>query len=87
MTIGLRLSCKPASTAWRSWWRRSGNDLDLPRAPDPIQGDSRWATDRQGPETAVANVLVDWFNAVDLTYGSELRELNELNYAGFEAKR
>jgi hypothetical protein len=29
---------------------------------------------------------VDWFNAVDLTYRSELRDLNELNYARFEAK-
>ena len=34
----------------------------------------------------VANELVDWFNAVDLTYKTELRELNELNYARFEAK-
>jgi hypothetical protein len=34
----------------------------------------------------VANELVEWFNAVDLTYRSELRELNELNYARFEAK-
>ena len=34
----------------------------------------------------VANELVDWFNAVDLTYRTELRELNELNYARFDAK-
>jgi hypothetical protein len=34
----------------------------------------------------VANELVDWFNAVDLTYRADLRELNELNYARFEAK-
>jgi hypothetical protein len=34
----------------------------------------------------VANELVDWFNAVDLTYRANLRELNELNYARFEAK-
>jgi hypothetical protein len=34
----------------------------------------------------VANELVDWFNMVDATYRSELRELNELNYARFEAK-
>ena len=34
----------------------------------------------------VANELVDWFNAVDLTYRAELRELNELNYARFDAK-
>ncbi len=34
----------------------------------------------------VANELVDWFNAVDLTYRNDLRELNELNFARFEAK-
>jgi hypothetical protein len=35
---------------------------------------------------AIANELVDWFNQVDATYRSDLRELNELNYARFEAK-
>ena len=34
----------------------------------------------------VANELVDWFNTVDLTYRADLRELNELYYARFEAK-
>ena len=34
----------------------------------------------------VANELVEWFNAVDQTYRSELRELNELNFARFDAK-
>jgi hypothetical protein len=34
----------------------------------------------------VANELVDWFSAVDLTYRTELREVNELNYARFDAK-
>jgi len=34
----------------------------------------------------VANELVDWFNQVDLAYRSELRELNELNFARFDAK-
>ncbi len=29
----------------------------------------------------VANELVDWFNAVDLTYRTDLRELNERNFA------
>ena len=29
---------------------------------------------------------LDWFNMVDATYRSELRELNELNYARFDAK-
>ena len=29
---------------------------------------------------------MDWFNAVDLTYRADLRELNELNFARFDAK-
>jgi hypothetical protein len=29
---------------------------------------------------------VEWFNSVDATYRSELKELNELNFARFEAK-
>jgi len=34
----------------------------------------------------VANELVEWFNQVDATYRADLRELNELNFARFEAK-
>jgi hypothetical protein len=34
----------------------------------------------------IANELVAWFNAVDLTYRADLRELNELNFARFDAK-
>jgi hypothetical protein len=34
----------------------------------------------------LVNELVDWFNQVDATYRSDLRELNELNFARFEAK-
>lgn len=34
----------------------------------------------------VANELVEWFNLVDTTYRSDLRELNELNFARFDAK-
>ena len=34
----------------------------------------------------IASQLVDWFNAVDATYQADLRELNELNFARFEAK-
>jgi hypothetical protein len=35
---------------------------------------------------AIANELVDWFNQVDATYRGELRELNEVNFARFDAK-
>ena len=34
----------------------------------------------------VANELVDWFNQVDATYRLELRELNDLNFARFDAR-
>ncbi|CAN5836737.1 hypothetical protein BH24GEM1_BH24GEM1_30140 [soil metagenome] len=34
----------------------------------------------------VANELVEWFNAVDLAYRTDLRELNDLNFARFDAK-
>jgi CRP-like cAMP-binding protein len=35
---------------------------------------------------AVTNELVDWLNQVDATYRSDLRELNEQNFARFDAK-
>jgi len=34
----------------------------------------------------IANELVEWFNSVDATYRADLRELNELNFARFDAK-
>lgn len=34
----------------------------------------------------ITNELVEWFNQVDATYRSELREINDLNYVRFEAK-
>lgn len=34
----------------------------------------------------ITNELVNWFNQVDATYRSELRELNELNFARFDAR-
>jgi hypothetical protein len=34
----------------------------------------------------LANELVEWFNSVDATYRADLRELNELNFARFDAK-
>jgi hypothetical protein len=34
----------------------------------------------------VTNELVEWFNQVDATYHSNLRELNESNFARFDAK-
>lgn len=34
----------------------------------------------------IANELVTWFNDVDATYRADLRQLNELNFARFDAK-
>ena len=34
----------------------------------------------------IANELVNWFNDVDATYRADLRGLNELNFARFDAK-
>jgi len=44
---------------------------------------SRRFYERLGDE--IANELVDWFNAVNATYRSDLREMNELNFARFMA--
>lgn len=45
---------------------------------------SRRFYERFGDE--ITNELVDWFNSVDATYQSNLRELNELNFARVDAK-
>ena len=45
---------------------------------------SRKFYDKLGDD--VANELVEWFNLVDATYRSDLKELNELNFARFDAK-
>ncbi len=34
----------------------------------------------------IADEMVDWFNQADAVYRMQLRELNDLNYARFEAK-
>ena len=34
----------------------------------------------------IVNELVEWLNQVDSTYRSELKELNEVNFARFDAK-
>jgi hypothetical protein len=45
---------------------------------------SRQFYERLGDE--IANELVEWFNQMDATYKSELRELNELNFGRFRAE-
>jgi hypothetical protein len=44
---------------------------------------SRAFYDRLGD--TIANELVEWFNQVDATYRGDLRQLNELNFARFDA--
>lgn len=34
----------------------------------------------------MVNELVDWFNQVDASYKSDLREMNDLNFARFDAR-
>ncbi len=45
---------------------------------------SRQFYERLGEQ--VVNELVEWLNQVDAAYKSDLREINELNYARFDAK-
>jgi len=45
---------------------------------------SRRFYERFGDE--ITNELVDWMNSVDATYQASLRELNEINFARFDAK-
>jgi len=45
---------------------------------------SRKFYDKLGDD--VANELVEWFNLVDATYRSDLRELNELNFERFRGE-
>ena len=40
--------------------------------------------DRFGED--IVNELVEWFNQMDATYRADLRELNEMNWARFDAK-
>src|SRR5437867_2537672 len=62
----------------------------MPRACTPCSGMpvtarlSRKFYDTLGED--ITNELVDWFNSVDATYRSDLRELNESNFARFDAR-
>src|SRR2546430_2360290 len=57
------------------------------RSPPALKG-SRSQAIAYGDRRAYrfANELVEWFNQVEATYRGELRELNELNFARFDAK-
>jgi hypothetical protein len=45
---------------------------------------SRTVYDKLGDK--VVNAIVDWFNQVDSTYRADLREMNDRNFARFDAK-
>src|SRR6266700_8456714 len=71
--------------AWCRFLTRSGCRAGHPKGlPSVAAKLSRKFYDKLGDE--VANELVEWFNLVDATYKSDLRELNELNFARFDAK-
>ena len=56
-----------------------------PSPPVPVTAKlSKLFYDRLGEP--VANELVNWFNDVDLTYRNDLRDLNDRNFALFDAK-
>src|SRR5256885_7449236 len=79
-----RLAPRFLDTALRRAYRYSG-DGTLQGARVPVTAKlSRKFYEKLGDE--VANELVEWFNAVDATYRSDLRDLNELNFARFDAK-
>jgi hypothetical protein len=61
----------------------SANPLGSARMPVTAKL-SKLFYDRLGDE--VANELVEWFNLVDEDYRGQLRALNELNFARFDAK-
>lgn len=71
-------------TTQRRAYRYSGAGT-LQQALMPVTAKlSRKFYDKLGDD--VATELVEWFNMVDATYRSDLRELNELNFARFDAK-
>ena len=45
---------------------------------------SRKVYEKLGDE--VVNQIVDWFNQVDATYRGDLEQMNDLNFARFDAK-
>ena len=58
---------------------------DQEEQPVPVTAKlSKRFYDRLGDD--IANELVDWFNQVDSSYRSDLREINELNFARFDAR-
>ena len=62
-----------------------GGDPQTERPPMPVTAKlSQKFYERFGED--VTNELVDWFNAVDAAYKTDLRELNELNFQRFDAK-
>jgi hypothetical protein len=61
----------------------SPSDAAEPRVPVTAKLSKRFY---DVPGEDIANELVDWFNAVDLAYRTDLRELNDLNFARFDAK-
>src|SRR5213594_3168945 len=78
--IPLAADCLPPAPGVALQWRRTQLENPVPVTAKL----SRKFYEKFGDE--LTNELVDWFNQVDATYRSELRGLNELSFARFEAK-
>ena len=76
--IPLAADCLPPAPGVALQWRRTRLENPVPVTAKL----SRKFYEKFGDD--ITNELVDWFNQVDATYKSDLRELNELNFARFE---
>ncbi|HET7789543.1 MAG TPA: hypothetical protein VFK78_02005 [Gemmatimonadales bacterium] len=72
-------------TGVRRAYSKSGAGSSRGVFPVPVTAKlSRKFYDKLGDD--IANELVEWFNLVDATYRSDLRELNELNFERFRGE-
>src|SRR5216117_2803796 len=78
--IPVAADCLPPAPGVALQWRRTRLENPVPVTAKL----SRKFYEKFGDD--ITNELVDWFNMVDATYRSELRELNELIYGRFDAK-
>ncbi len=76
--IPVAADCLPPAPGVALQWRRTRLENPVPVTAKL----SRKFYEKFGDD--ITNELVDWFNQVDATYKSDLRELNELNFARFE---
>src|SRR5438034_8144651 len=78
--IPVAADCLPPAPGVALQWRRTRLENPVPVTAKL----SRKFYEKFGDD--ITNELVDWFNKVDATYRSDLRELNEVNFARFDAR-